>query len=83
MLSTYEYHLTCGVGGVEVPCSTYLSSGTPTFGVQELVVHIHIHTISINYLALIRPNSFLRHSLYLIPQGPVFLQILGLSPPQP
>jgi len=35
---TYKFHLTNGVGGVEVPSSTYYSSGAPTIKVQERVL---------------------------------------------
>jgi hypothetical protein len=59
-------------GGVAVYTSTYhssSSSSTTTFGSSRTssARHIHNHTISISYLALLRPNSFfLRHSLHLI-----------------
>jgi hypothetical protein len=42
---TYNFHLTSGVGGVEVPSSTYHSSGTPTFEVQGRVVSTVFFTL--------------------------------------
>ena len=50
--------------------------GSPTFG-SSTTPRTSIST-SISYLALFRPNSFLRHSLQLILQGPVLIFILTL-----
>ena len=55
---------------------TYHSSGCPTFGCST-TPRTSI-TISISYLALLRPKSFLRHSLHLNLQGPVLIFILTL-----
>ena len=64
MQFTYEYcrHLTCGVGGPRGPPSTLIiPQALPLFQVNTP----HIHNIYISYLALIRPNYFLWHTLNL------------------
>jgi len=65
-------------GACRSPVYTYHSSGSPTFG-SSATPRTSI-TISISYLALLRPNSFLWHSLRLILQGPVLILILTFIP---
>ena len=58
-------------GGVEVPRLNVFFLRQSHFWSSRTSCVPHIHTFSISSLALIRPNSFLRHSLHLILQASV------------
>jgi len=61
-------------GACRSPVYTYHSSGSPTFG--SSTASRNSINISTRYLALLRPNSFQRHFLHLILQGPFLILIV-------